>query len=148
MTIKLYYTLTNEAVRKVEECLHSNNLEYETKNIKKNHLTWDEFLEILTLTEDGASDIIVTRSTKYKELLASGIDLDDLSLTDLYNIILEYPSLIKSPLLVAKSSLLIGYNEEEMSMLKSRSERKLEFDIILNEVRQYDVYDMVQSDIL
>ena len=56
----------------------------------------DEIKEILMLTDEGIEEIISYRSEAYKDL---DIDFDELRMSDLLDLFIEEPSLIRAQLL-------------------------------------------------
>lgn len=130
MIAKLYYPdkyNNRTSINKVKKLLIKGNIEFTEQPIEREPLIWEQLLEILTYTEDGVDDILATGSKDYKTLIEQGIVFEDLSLSELLTYFNEYPKLLKSPVLVYKSITLSGYNEEEMSVLKDRKERKESF---------------------
>ncbi|MFQ7233951.1 MAG: transcriptional regulator Spx, partial [Enterococcus hulanensis] len=87
--IKLYTSASCTSCRKAKAWLKENGLDFEERNIMSNPLTKDEIKEILSKTETGTDEIISTRSKVYEKL---AIDFDDLSLSELVDVIEEYPS--------------------------------------------------------
>lgn len=139
MAAKLYYNTNNHSLRHIRTYLNENNIVHATQCLKTESLSWEQLLEILTTTENGIDDLLSLRSIDYAELIAQGVDFDVLTLTQFHELVVEYPKLIRSPILVAKNTTLIGYNEEEMSLLKNREDRKNEYKKILSVIQSNDV---------
>ena len=85
--IKLYVSASCTSCRKAKAWLKQNGLRFEERNIMSDPLTTDEIKEILSLTETGTDEIISTRSKVYEKL---DIDFDELSLSELVDIIEEH----------------------------------------------------------
>lgn len=124
MTVKLYIMTSSTSSRKAEKFLKDNNIEYNGQNVIHEPLTQEQLFEILTHTENGVDDILSYRSRDYKILSEQGISFDEMSLTELYEWIVEHPRLLRAPIIVAKGTTLVGYNDEEINMLIPKSERK------------------------
>jgi regulatory protein spx len=57
----------------------------------------------------------------YKDL---NIDLDSLPLKELLNIIQQYPSLMRSPIIIDEKRIQVGYHEDDIRQFVPRKERK------------------------
>ena len=73
-------------------------------------MTVDELKSILRLTEEGATEIISTRSKTFQDL---NINIDELSLNEFYTLIIEHPLMLR-PIMLDEKRLQIGFNEEEI----------------------------------
>ena len=87
-----------------------------------NPLTKDEIKEILSLTETGTDEIISTRSKVYEKL---DIDFDELTLSELVDIIEEHPSLLRRPLIFDETKFQVGFNEDEIHQFIPREVRRV-----------------------
>ena len=86
-------------------------------------LSRDELLKILSYTENGTEDIISTRSKVFQKL---DIDVDELSVSELINLISKNPSLLRRPIIMDNKRMQIGFNEDEIRAFLPRSYRKQE----------------------
>ena len=120
--IKLYVSPSCTSCRKAKSWLEEQNLEYVEKNIYHEPLTKDEIKEILMLTDEGTEEIISYRSQAYKSLEE---DINKLSMSELLDLLIEEPSLIRRPIIMDDRRLQIGYNEEEIRMFLPREIRDL-----------------------
>ncbi|MUK88572.1 transcriptional regulator Spx [Ornithinibacillus sp. L9] len=121
--IKLFVTPSCTSCRKAKSWLQEHNIPYTERNITSEPLTVDEIKEILRLTEDGTDEIISTRSKVFQEM---NVDIEQLSITDLYKLIQENPTIIKRPIILDDKRLQIGYNEDEIRSFLPRSVRTLQ----------------------
>lgn len=140
MEAKLYYLTNNLSLRKVRAYLIENGIAYRQQRMSKEALTWDQLVEILSYTENGIEDILSTRSNSYVELTRKGVDFEDITLREFYELLTEHPSLLRSPILVAKNNTLIGFNEGEISVLLPKSVRKQAHQEILFAMNSGAVY--------
>jgi len=83
-------------------------------------------------------DVLSDRSKEYTALTEQGVDFDELSLTELYELVAERPTLLKSPIMVKNTLTLIGYNIDEIQMLLNREDKKKEFQKVLNRIRKME----------
>lgn len=140
MTVKIYTLSSNASCRNALAYVQENGIDYvEHRMNNQNPLSWDQFSEILMGTENGVEDIISKLSNPYKELTKAGVDFDELSMRELHEYVVAYPKIVKSPLIVGKGVTLVGYNDEEMSMLLDRKRRKKEYGVIYNMLKLNDL---------
>lgn len=121
--ITLYTSPSCASCRKARAWLEANHIDYLEKNVFNEPLTIEELKKILSLTENGTEEIISFRSQIFQNL---NISLDDISLGELLNLILENPGLIRRPILIDEKRLQVGFNEEDIRRFLPRDVRKLE----------------------
>jgi regulatory protein spx len=122
MTVTIY-GLGCKSTKKARQWMIHNQILFVERNMMDEPLTITELQELLQLTTDGTDDIISKRSIPYKTM---NLDLDDLSLLEFLEIIRKHPRLLKSPLIVEKKKLQVGYNEEEIRQFLPRKVRKFQ----------------------
>ena len=71
-------------------------------------------MDILTKTENGVASIVSSKNRYAKNL---GVDIEDLSVNEVIDIIMETPRILKSPILVDDKRLQVGYKEDGYSCL-------------------------------
>lgn len=113
--------------RKAKAWLEDYGLAFEERNIGHNPLTKEELKIILSMTDEGTEEIISQRSQAYHNLQ---IDLEDLSMSELLELFIEEPSLVRRPILMDDLRLQIGYNKDEMRMFVPRKVRDAEFAVL------------------
>ena len=118
--IKLYISPSCTSCRKAKAWLEEHELAFEEQNIYHEPLTKDEIKEILMLTDEGIEEIISYRSEAYKNL---DIDFDELRVSELLDLFIEEPSLIRRPIIMDDRRLQIGFNDEEIRMFLPREIR-------------------------
>jgi len=121
--VTLFTTPSCTSCRKAKAWLEEYDIPYTEKNMAHEPLEIDEIKSIMRLTEDGTEDIISTRSKAFKEL---NIDIDELSLKELFVLIQENPTLIRRPIILDERRLQIGYNEDEIRQFVPREIREME----------------------
>ena len=121
--ITLYTTPSSASCRKAKSWLEENNLSFIEKNIFNESLTISELKAILRLTENGTEDIISTRSKVFQKL---DIDLDELSVSELIDLIAKNPGLLRRPIILDNKRMQIGFNEDEIRAFLPRDYRKQE----------------------
>ncbi len=121
--VKLYTSPSCTSCRKARAWLEENNIAYVERNIFQEPLSRDEIKEILRMTEDGTEEIISTRSKAFQEL---HIDLNEISLNELFDLIQENPGLLRRPIIMDEKRLQVGYNEDEIRRFLPREVRTIE----------------------
>lgn len=142
MTAKLYYTFVNKSYRQMRQNLSDKGIDYVKQQIDSDPLTWEQLLEILMYTDNGIEDILSPKSLDYTELIAQGVDFDNLTLTQFHELTKTHPKIIRTPILVVKGNTFIGYAADEMTVLNSREERKAGYSKVLKTLQLNDTVDM------
>lgn len=121
--ITLYTTPSSASCRKAKSWLEENNLPFIEKNIFNESLTISELKAILRLTENGTEDIISCRSQAFQNL---NVPLDELSLSEVLELIQQEPSLIRRPILIDEKRLQIGFNDDDIRRFLPRDVRRID----------------------
>jgi regulatory protein spx len=115
----LYTSPGCASCRKAKRFLQDNHISFIEKNIFSNLLKEDEIKYLLSRCECGTEDIISTRSNAFKNLKK---DIDDFTLNELVEFILKNPSVLKRPIMLSEKSLVIGYDDDEITTFIPRDE--------------------------
>ena len=121
--VTLYTSPSCTSCRKARAWLEENAIPYTERNVFKEPLSRDEIKNILRMTEDGTEEIISTRSKLFAEL---DVKLDDLSLSQLIEMIQQQPALLKRPLMIDEKRMQVGYNEDEIRRILPHEVRQQE----------------------
>jgi len=121
--VTIYTTPSCTSCRKAIDWLEENEIPYKKRNISTAPLSEKEIKNIMALTENGTDDIISTRSKAFADL---NVDIDELSLSDLFALIQNQPNLIKRPIIVDDKRVQIGYNAAEIRKFIPREIRDIE----------------------
>ena len=78
---------------------------------------------MLANSENGFEDIISTRSKIFKE---KKLDPDSMSVKELVDFIIEYPSVLKRPIIINENELQVGYNNEDITIFLPKELRNIE----------------------
>ncbi|MBM7589302.1 Spx/MgsR family transcriptional regulator [Brevibacillus fulvus] len=68
------------------------------------------------MTTNGLDEILSTRSQKFKDL---DIDINELTVSELLEMLSDDPRLLKRPILTDGQRLIVGYNQSAMKNLLS-----------------------------
>ncbi|MGT2960155.1 Spx/MgsR family RNA polymerase-binding regulatory protein [Streptococcus caballi] len=121
--ITLFLSPSCTSCRKARAWFTKHDVAFQEHNIITSPLTTEELMAILSFTENGTEDIISTRSKVFQKL---NIDVDELSISELIQLISENPTLLRRPIILDKKRMQIGFNEDEIRAFLSRDYRKQE----------------------
>lgn len=118
--IKILVSPSCASCRKVKKWFDENKIPYESVNIFSDALTYDAVKEAIAKSENGTDDIISRRSKVFQE---SGVDFDEMTVSELIGFVLENPSVLKRPIIIDDHRLQVGYNSEEIRTFIPRAKR-------------------------
>lgn len=121
--ITLFLSPSCTSCRKARAWLTKYEVPFQEHNIITSPLSREELMSILSFTENGTEDIISTRSKVFQKL---DIDVDEMSISELIQLIADNPSLLRRPILLDKKRMQIGFNEDEIRAFLSRDYRRHE----------------------
>ena len=121
--IKIYTISSCTSCKKAKTWLNAHQLPYKEQNLGKEPLTKQEILDILSKTEDGIESIV---SSKNRYAKALNCNIEDLSLSQVIDLIKENPRILKSPILIDDKRLQVGYKEDDIRAFLPRSIRDVE----------------------
>ena len=111
--ITIYTVSSCTSCKKAKTWLNAHQLTYKEQNLGKEGITKEELLDILTKTEN-----------RYAKGL--GVDIEELSVSEVIDLIMETPRILKSPILVDDKRLQVGYKEDDIRAFLPRSVRNVE----------------------
>ena len=111
--IVLYTSPGCSSCRKVKTYLKDNNIAFIEKNIFKVLLNDDEIKYLISRTLNGTDDLISKNSKIIKN---SNLNIDDMSINELCEYIINNPSILKRPIIIDDKNMLIGYDDEEIEV--------------------------------
>ncbi len=123
--VTLYLSPSCTSCRRAKAWFDKHQIPYKERNILSEKLSVDEIKDILRFTEDGTDEIISTKSKTFQKL---NVNIDSLSLRELYTLINEHPGLLRKPLILDEKRLQVGFNEEEIRSFLPRKMRIFQFD--------------------
>ncbi|WEG14402.1 transcriptional regulator SpxA [Pullulanibacillus sp. KACC 23026] len=123
--VTVYTTSSCASCRKAKAWFEEHHIDYIERNIVTSPLTVDEIKSILRLTEDGTNEIISTKSKTFQEL---DVSVESLPLSELYQLIINNPKLLRRPIIQDEKRLQVGYNEEDIRSFLPRSLRAFVYD--------------------
>lgn len=121
--ITLFISPSCTSCRKAKRWFEQFGIPYKERNMFSNPLTINELKQLLSMTENGTEDLISTRSKVFQNI---DVDFDDLTITQLLEIVEKNPSILRRPLIMDDKRLQIGFNEDEIRTFLPRNIRKME----------------------
>lgn len=123
IVIQIYTTPSCASCRKAKKWFDQYKIPYSEKNIFSIKLSKDDIFKMLANSENGFEDIISTRSKVFKE---KKLDPDSMSVQELVEFIIEYPSVLKRPIIINENELQVGYNNEDITIFLPKELRNIE----------------------
>ncbi|NQG97137.1 transcriptional regulator Spx [Streptococcus suis] len=121
--IKIYTVSSCTSCKKAKNWLNAHQLSYNEHNLGKESITKEEILNILTKTENGIASIVSSKNRYAKSL---DCDIEELSVSEVIDLITENPRILKSPILIDEKRLQVGYKEDDIRAFLPRSVRNVE----------------------
>lgn len=131
--IRFYYTTSSSSCRRAKAWLVDNNLPFEEINLNTAHITKEDFLHILSLTEKGTDELIAKHGKTYQAL---DIDFSTLSLSETIQLFNEHRSLLRKPLIVDEKRQVVGYSDDEIRKFVPRKIRKAQRSLVMNNMEE------------
>jgi regulatory protein spx len=118
----IFYTSPGcSSCRKTRRWLDDHRISYVEKNLFSNKLSATEVKYLLSRCENGTSDLISTRCQAFQKL---SVDIEECTVSELIVLILQNPSLLRRPILLSETNMVIGYDDDELTCLLPLMERK------------------------
>ena len=121
--IKIYTVSSCTSCKKAKNWLNAHQLTYNEHNLGKEAITKEEILDILMKTENGVASIVSSKNRYAKSL---DCDIDELSVSEVIDIITANPRILKSPILIDEKRLQVGYKEDDIRVFLPRAVRNVE----------------------
>jgi Spx/MgsR family transcriptional regulator len=104
-----FYTYPScTSCRKTKSWLNDHQIDFEERHLFRETPNVEELMEIISLTTDGLSEILATRSETFKKL---NLNLEDMRLSEVLKILCDEPKLLRRPIITDGSRLVVGYNQ-------------------------------------
>jgi regulatory protein spx len=126
--INIISSSSNSSCRQAKKWLKEHGLKFNEININnrihRQDLTRDVLVKILSLCEDGTSQVLSKRKTLSPELTYIMEHFDELSFNTALAVLLEHPFLFCTPIIYDETKIQIGYNQEDMRKFVSKEHRE------------------------
>lgn len=119
--VEIFTTPSCASCRKAKKWFEEQGIQYREFNIFNQKLTKADIIKILNKSENGFEDIISMRS---KIIMETNLDIDEMKIHELFDFIIENPSILRRPIIVDDKRLQVGYNDEEIRSFLPREIRE------------------------
>lgn len=109
--IYLYISPSCQSCRKTVKWFDEQKIAYKSINILQEKLTKDDIFRMLKNSLNGFDDIISKRSKPYMD---GNLDIDSMKTSELVKFVIENPTILKRPIIVANSLIEVGYNQDDI----------------------------------
>ena len=121
--ITVYTVPSCTSCKKAKNWLNAHKITYKEQNVVKEGISKEELMAILTKSENGVASILSTKNRYAKEL---DLDIEDLSVSQVLDLVIENPRLLKSPIIFDRKRLQVGYKEDDIRAFLPRAVRDVE----------------------
>lgn len=130
--IKIFTSSSNHSSRKVANWLNEAGYSFIERRIDTKPFTESEIKKLLILSKNGFEDLLSVRSFgKLNKESGYKYQLEEMTVNQLVKLMLEYPTLLKRPLLIKGKLLIVGYSEQKMRMLIPKESKRAELKLTL-----------------
>ncbi|MYL19764.1 Spx/MgsR family RNA polymerase-binding regulatory protein [Halobacillus litoralis] len=119
--LKFYTYPSCTSCRRTKSWLNSQGVVFNEQHLFRETPTADELKQILALTTNGIDEILAKRSKEFKAL---DINVEDLSLNEFLNLVIEKPKLLRRPILTNGDKLVVGYDPDG---LRGITDKRMEY---------------------
>ncbi|WP_046173826.1 Spx/MgsR family RNA polymerase-binding regulatory protein [Domibacillus indicus] len=105
--------------RKTKKWLSAHSVEVKERHIFRETPTKKELLTLLSMTSEGLDELLATRSRMFKSL---NIEVDEMPLSDVIDLLIKEPKLLRRPILTDGQNLVVGYNPEKLRSLAKKKQ--------------------------
>ncbi len=120
--VKIYTTPSCASCRKAKKWFDEHCINYQEKNIITQPITRQDIRSMLENSENGFDDIISMRSKVIKD---GNLDIQEMKFSEIEQLILDNPSILKRPIIIENRKFQVGYNDEEIRVFIPRELRKI-----------------------
>jgi regulatory protein spx len=100
--------------RKTKAWLNEHGVHYKERHLMKDPPSVDELMQIIKMTTNGTEEILSTRSRTFKQL---NVNVEELKISELIELLIEEPRLLKRPIITDGERLIVGYNRQALTSL-------------------------------
>jgi Spx/MgsR family transcriptional regulator len=112
--MEIYVHPTCTSCKKAEALLQETGVEVTRRDFFKDRFSKDELKDVLDKAGVTPGAVLSKRATAYRELQLEGRDISEDALLDL---MVEYPTLLKRPLLIGSGGSTVGFNPGKIRQL-------------------------------
>lgn len=143
--VVLICRLKNIQTKKVRQYLLRNGIPFTEQCVKVQPLSYEQFLKMLQVSTYGVEEIISFKSSSAKALKNEGIDMEQMTIKQLYWVVTKFPDVLKNVIVLGEKQMVVGYDENELSCFLPRSWKQKRFRKTLQEVQAWDLEDSISA---
>lgn len=138
------YSKENNQYKNYMKFFHENEIPFHIKKV--DFISYEDFLLILSNTIDGLEEILAVKSKAYANLKKNGVELDNLTIKEVYELLLQQPTLMRLPIVFNEKKMVVGFNETEIGLLLPRETKRKAFRTTLAFVEKLFPQDSISMD--
>lgn len=127
--INIITSSSDHSSRQAKAWLEKHELKFNEININnrihRQDFTCDVLVKILSLCEEGTSQVLSQRKRLSPELTYLMENFEELSFNVALIVLLEHPFLFCTPIIFNETKIQIGYNKEDMRKFVSKEHREI-----------------------
>lgn len=119
--IKIFTKSSSSGCKQAQEWLNHRQIAFQTIRFK--NLKLSDLVKILSLTDDGISEIQAKKTSRNLEEANHVRELinEAGSIAEVLQLLKVYPQCFKAPIIIDDNKIMIGYNDEEIRKFLPRS---------------------------
>jgi Spx/MgsR family transcriptional regulator len=112
--VEIYVHPTCTSCKKAEALLEESGVDVKRRDYFKDRFSKDELKGVLDKAGVSPGEVLSKRATAYRELQLEGRQISEDALLDL---MVEYPTLLRRPLLIGSGGSTVGFNAGKIRQL-------------------------------
>lgn len=117
--ITVYYRKTCSSSKRVLEWMNEHHIDYQIHRVEQ--ISREELLYSLSLSENGLDDLVKLQGSA--ATLKKIRKLYSVKLNEALDYLKQHPEVLRTPIILTKNKLLVGYHEAEIRQFIPRSKR-------------------------
>lgn len=122
--ITFYYDISNSSCRQANRWFVEHKIKINKKRVE--HISRRDLIHSLSLSNNGFPDILKCTSRASMDLLKQVKSVENMAFSEGVDYILKHPEVLKTPIILDRNKLVVGYNSENMRIFLSRRYRSVE----------------------
>ncbi|WP_270252973.1 ArsC/Spx/MgsR family protein [Lactococcus garvieae] len=121
--ITIYYRKTCTSSRRAIQWLNDHNIEYQLNRVEK--IRKEDILLSLSMSENGIDDIVKLQGNAITQKKV--VAIYGMSLSAAIDYLKRHTEVLRTPIILSKNKLLIGFHETEIRQFISRDYRQVNY---------------------
>ena len=120
MTVTVFTHTSCSSSRKTIDWFREQNIPFVEIKLTNQGLSFSDFKDMLSLTENGTTDLLSVQKSVYKQTAEK---INDMLLRELYSFVSTNPQILKSPIVFDRHRIQVGFSEKEIRTFIPRHDR-------------------------